>query len=505
MKKLFVLLALCAVIFVGCSSKIDSWQENYDLGIRYLSEGNYVEAIIAFSAAIEIDSNNQDGYIKRAQTYYELAQKSKNTLAIDELAANYNSSISDYNQALIYDISNNEIMFRIAEIYCELGNTYFDFSRTENGFEDYISAIENYEKSLEYYNMSVDTYKMLAKCYELIGEYSKANEILSNGYAITKDESLNCSVIVPIVYSGICGDNLIWTIDAENVLTIKGQGDMYDYEFSETDVGGTAHSTSPWFNYNQNITSIVVENGVTGIGKNAFLHCINATEILIPESVISIRFQAFYECNSIVTMTLPSALEELGDRVFNGCISLNDFYISDSNVNYSTDNGILYSKDRSSLICYPAGRDGLCEISTNVRSVDRSAFTCCKISELIISENVETFGFNPIWACNNIISITVPDNVTSIMNLFVGYCTSIEELRIGNGVSVLPMFMLYHCESIKNLYLGSSITYIENNAVEGCDNLTDVYYSGSSDDWNRIIIGSENSWLDNVKIHYNAW
>jgi len=76
--KRFIILFLIAILMftiIGCSSK-NEWQEHYDLGVRYLNEGNYNEAIIAFSAAIEIEPNNVSLYENRINAYLCLADES---------------------------------------------------------------------------------------------------------------------------------------------------------------------------------------------------------------------------------------------------------------------------------------------------------------------------------------------------------------------------------------------------------------------------------------------
>ena len=71
MKRICSLLLTLALVLglAGCGQKAPTWQEQYDLGVKYLSEGNYQEAIIAFTAAIEIDPKQPDAYLKAAEAY----------------------------------------------------------------------------------------------------------------------------------------------------------------------------------------------------------------------------------------------------------------------------------------------------------------------------------------------------------------------------------------------------------------------------------------------------
>ena len=72
MKKRIAILLLAFVLFLfACGQQAPTWQEQYDLGVRYLSEGNYQEAIIAFTAAIEIDSKRSEAYLGTAKAYVE--------------------------------------------------------------------------------------------------------------------------------------------------------------------------------------------------------------------------------------------------------------------------------------------------------------------------------------------------------------------------------------------------------------------------------------------------
>lgn len=109
MKKTVLLFFVCIFAFVGCtSSDVLTWQEQYDLGIRYLNDGNYEEAIIAFTAAIEIDEKNVAAYLGRAEAYVN-CNDSANALA-------------DYNAAIEIDSNCQQAYGGVANIYIGQGD-----------------------------------------------------------------------------------------------------------------------------------------------------------------------------------------------------------------------------------------------------------------------------------------------------------------------------------------------------------------------------------------------
>ena len=119
-----------------------------------------------------------------------------------------------------------------------------------------------------------------------------------------------------IVASGTCGaegdgSNLTWTLDSEGVLTISGSGDMHDYVYS-----------SPWHENGNQIRSVLMENGVTGIGNFAFFECISLTSMTIPDSVTCIGNCAFKDCSSLASVTIPDSVASIGVYAFCGCTSL---------------------------------------------------------------------------------------------------------------------------------------------------------------------------------------
>ena len=103
---LALVLGLCA-----CGSKAPAWQEQYDLGVKYLSEGNYEEAIIAFTAAIEIDPKRAEAYVGRGGAY----------IGSGETAENLAAARTDYEKAIELDETNVDAWLGLADVYIRMG------------------------------------------------------------------------------------------------------------------------------------------------------------------------------------------------------------------------------------------------------------------------------------------------------------------------------------------------------------------------------------------------
>ena len=142
---LSLVLSLCLVLgLCACGGKTEtpageglSWQEQYDLGIRYLSEGNYQEAIIAFTAAIEIDPKRPEAFVGRGDAYVGTAQ-----LAVGESAelpeegrTAYESAAADYLSAIGLDKLLAAVYGKAADVYLALGDIEAAAAILEQGYE----------------------------------------------------------------------------------------------------------------------------------------------------------------------------------------------------------------------------------------------------------------------------------------------------------------------------------------------------------------------------------
>ena len=130
------------------------------------------------------------------------------------------------------------------------------------------------------------------------------------------------SVIAKADDSGQCGKNLTWTyVEATRTLTISGYGEMYNYN----------PNFAPWCkNYQNELETVIIEDGVTSIGHYAFDGCSGLTSIEIPNSVTSIGDHAFNGCSGLTSIEIPNSVTSIGDYAFYNCSGLTSIEIPNS-------------------------------------------------------------------------------------------------------------------------------------------------------------------------------
>ena len=116
--------------------------------------------------------------------------------------------------------------------------------------------------------------------------------------------------------SGSCGPNLKWHLTDDGVLTITGKGEMYDYSYT------------PWSN--DDLTRVIIGNGVTTIGEAAFRSCSHLTSVTIPNSVTTIGDNAFSGCSSLTSVTIPNSVTTIKEYAFSDCSHLTSVTIPNS-------------------------------------------------------------------------------------------------------------------------------------------------------------------------------
>ncbi len=145
--------------------------------------------------------------------------------------------------------------------------------------------------------------------------------------------------------------------------------------------------------------------------------------------VTSIKDRAFESCSRLRSVTIPDSVTSIGDGAFLGCSSLTNIGVVDGNSEYTSQDGVLFDKNKTTLIQYLAGKKSdHYSIPDSVTSIGGSAFSgCSSLTSVTIPDSVTSIGNQAFWGCRSLTSVTIPDSVTSIGRDAFSGCSSLKK------------------------------------------------------------------------------
>lgn len=230
------------------------------------------------------------------------------------------------------------------------------------------------------------------------------------------------------------------------------------------------------FNDWSGLTSVVIPNTVTEIGAGAFSDCNSLTSVTIPNSVTTIGDYAFVSCFALNSVSIPESVTEIGCSVFTYCRSLSEIVVDERNQHYCSVEGILYTKDRRSILLCPAGKEiGEFNIPTSVTSIAKDAFnSCVGLSSVSIPNSVTEIGSFAFEGCGNLTSVNLPENVTEIGPYAFCRCGKITSIVIPNTLKSISEGVFSGCGGLTSVNIPESIISIGENAFRDCISLTSL-------------------------------
>ena len=242
---------------------------------------------------------------------------------------------------------------------------------------------------------------------------------------------------------------------------------------------------------------------VTSIGKGALSWDANIESITIPSGVTEIGECAFQWCENLMSITIPDSVTQIGDYVFLACTNLIEIEVETDNKCYSSDKGVLFNKNKTEIICYPAGiKDTIYLIPSSVTSIAKRAFEdCSNLTNIKMPDRVSYIGDLAFARCTSLVNITIPDSMTSISYGTFSGCTNLTSIKIPNSVTSISYRAFSGCKSLTSITIPDSVTSIDELVFEDCTCLTSITIPDSvTEVSDRAFIGCTSLTAINVAI-----
>ena len=233
--------------------------------------------------------------------------------------------------------------------------------------------------------------------------------------------------------SGSLGKNITWTLEGSSdsgyTIRISGSGDTPDYDYT---------SDIPWYSHINEIKSVIVEDGITGLGKSSFYKSTSIQSVKLADSVRSIGEMCFFRNGFLEKIEMGNGLTSIGEAAF--------------------------SVSNLKKVSLPAG----------ITRIEADTFYGCKQLESINLEHVKSIGRRAFYICSNLSGIHLSTDLQQLEYAAFRGCSSIDKVNIGSKLSELSEQVFAECSSLKEIYIPDNITAIQKAAFYECTALGQV-------------------------------
>lgn len=160
--------------------------------------------------------------------------------------------------------------------------------------------------------------------------------------------------------------------------------------------------------------------------------------IIIPDCVTNIEFDAFRNCCYITKIRIPEHLGFIDAICWKELTSLESFDVDTQNRHYTSEEGVLYSKEMSEILCVPCGKKGILKIPDSVIRIGHRSFSyCAELEKVVIPESVDFIGYMAFASCKKIESLVIPESVTLIGEKAFCDCNNLISAVIPDCITTL--------------------------------------------------------------------
>jgi len=283
---------------------------------------------------------------------------------------------------------------------------------------------------------------------------------------------------------GLTGITIPASVTSLQAMALNGCTNLSSITVAE---GNASWSSEDGVLYNKDKTELIMcPRGKTG-------------SLAIPENVTSVTYSAFNGCSGLTGITIPASVTSLDSWAFGDCTNLTSITVAEGNASWSSEDGVLYNKDKTELILCPPGKTGTLKIAEGLTNIYSGVFSGCSgLTGITIPASVtylDSWAFN---SCTNLTTITVAEeNANYSSEDGVLYNKDKTELilcppgktgtlKIAEGVTTIAYSTFTSCSGLTSISIPSSLTVIDTYAFSGCSGLTSITVAEENENYSSL-------------------
>lgn len=278
-------------------------------------------------------------------------------------------------------------------------------------------------------------------------------------------------------FSAPFGDDMRYTYTADNrTLTVTGNGAMLECGEAGHYHNGVWFSEgylyAPWECVSSLMEHVVIDDGVTRVGRCAFQNDGGLASVTIGKTVEEIGESAFKNCKSLTELTIPASVKSISEGAFIGCYGLKTIKVEDGNPIYDSRedcNAII--ETATGTLLYGSSQT---VVPDGVKTIDAYAFFNTGVTKADLPASVTTIGKNAFRDCRKLASVTIPKGVAEISQQAFYGCNGMTKLTIEDGVKVIGIEAFKGCSSLPSLTIPASVRKLDMDAFYECGGLKDL-------------------------------
>lgn len=188
----------------------------------------------------------------------------------------------------------------------------------------------------------------------------------------------------------------------------------------------------------ENLVSATLPEGLTSIETWAFNNCFDLSELVLPSTLKTVGNGAFLNCFSLTSIAFPAGIETIGNAALYGCKSLENIYIPAENEVYMTEDGVLYNKDKTTLIAYSAKKTNTSfSVPEGVTQIGSYSFMyATNLTEVIFPETLQYIHTDAFSYSSGITEVILPSSLLQLGQRAFSNCTSLSVIYVNRVNSV---------------------------------------------------------------------